>query len=39
VTATHAFTTPGKVSVGLYVTDSGGQTGAVGHGLTVGSPG
>ncbi len=34
-TATHAFTTPGVRSVGLYVTDSAGHTNAVGHGITV----
>jgi PKD repeat protein len=35
-TATHVFTVEGLHSVGLYVTDSGGQTAAVGHGITVG---
>jgi PKD repeat protein len=35
-TATHAFRTTGRRSVGLYVTDADGQTAAVGHGLTVG---
>jgi plastocyanin len=36
-TATHVFTAPtsGPRSVGLYVTDSDGQTAAVGHGITV----
>ncbi len=34
-TATHAFATSGLRSVGLYVTDSDGQTAAVGHGITV----
>ncbi|MEA2302025.1 MAG: hypothetical protein QOE44_2560, partial [Solirubrobacteraceae bacterium] len=37
-TATHAFAAPGKVSVGLYVTDTNGTTAAVGHGITVGPP-
>ncbi|MCA1689378.1 MAG: PKD domain-containing protein [Actinobacteria bacterium] len=37
-TATHAFAAAGKVSVGLYVTDSLGATAAVGHGITVGPP-
>ncbi len=36
VAPTHVFTTQGVHSVGLYVTDSGGQTAAVGHGITVG---
>ena len=35
-TATHVFTVEGVHSVGLYVTDSAGQTAAVGHGITVG---
>jgi plastocyanin len=34
-TATHAFATPGLHSVALYITDSGGQTAAAGHGITV----
>jgi PKD repeat protein len=34
-TATHVFVTPGVHSVGLYVTDSAGQTNAAGHGITV----
>ncbi len=33
---THVFTTQGVRSVGLYATDSSGQTAAVGHGITVG---
>ncbi|MCA1690148.1 MAG: PKD domain-containing protein, partial [Actinobacteria bacterium] len=38
-TPTHVFTaaTSGPRSVGLYVTDSDGQTAAVGHGITVGA--
>ncbi len=35
-TTTHVFTTQGARSVGLYVTDSDGRTGAVGHGITTG---
>jgi PKD repeat protein len=35
-TATHVFATQGRFSAALYVTDSQGQTGAVGHGITVG---
>jgi PKD repeat protein len=35
-TPTHVFTVEGVHSVALYVTDSNGQTGAVGHGITVG---
>jgi PKD repeat protein len=35
-TPTHAFATAGTYSVGLYITDSSGQTAAVGHGFTVG---
>jgi PKD repeat protein len=34
-TPTHVFTTEGRLSVGLYVTDSDGRTAAVGHGITV----
>ena len=33
---THVFMRTGLRSVGLYLTDSGGQTAAVGHGITVG---
>jgi PKD repeat protein len=36
-TPTHVFATAGSRSVGLYVTDSDGQTAGVGHGITVGS--
>jgi hypothetical protein len=34
-TPTHVFVSQGKVSVGLYVTDSDGRTAAVGHGITI----
>ena len=33
--ATHAFAAPGLYSVKLFVTDSGGRTFGVGHGITV----
>jgi PKD repeat protein len=36
--ASHAFNTAGVHSVGLYVTDSAGQTNAAGHGITVSAP-
>jgi PKD repeat protein len=38
-TPTHVFTNPGKVSVGLYLTDNLGQSVAIGHGITVATPG